>query len=280
LSEPGAPDALESGSRGPVSRDGRRWLAPIAGALAAFSFFTRLPVGKTSYQIEDWHWAPAHLPLVGVIVGAWSALVFRASLALGLGATLTGTLAVASSVWLTGALHEDGFADSADGLGGAHGGKRALEIMKDSRIGTYGAIALGVSMLGRTGAVGELGPASGFELVLVHCLARIGPVWLMATLPHIGEAAASKSKSLFLTRKVHVLTAVGWGALCMVVGTALGVLSPSSALAVAAALILTTVLCARRFKQAVGGITGDLLGAAEQVGELSAWITLLATRSL
>ena len=255
----------------------RLWPPPLRGMRAAFVFMSRLPLGGFPYRALDWHWAPAHFPLVGIGVGAACAGVLQLATALSLGKWLGATLAVALSILLTGAFHEDGLADSADGLGGAHGGKQALEIMKDSRIGTYGAVALGLSLMLRVTAIAELAPGAWFALVYVHCLARVGPVWLMATEAYVSDPASAKAQGLFKTSGLHVATALGWGTACATFGVYLGLLSVTSALAVVLVLALLTQLCARYFRKAVGGITGDLLGATEQVGEMAAWVTLIAT---
>lgn len=261
---------------------GTRRLAPppLRGMRAAFVFASRVPLGGFPYRTPDWHWAAAHLPLVGIFVGASAAAVFELARVLELGRLLSATLAVGASVWLTGAFHEDGLADSADGLGGAHGGKRALEIMKDSRIGTYGAAALCLSLLTRVAASSELGPDGWFAFVYVHCLARIGPVWLLATQPRVGEEAGSKSRSLFSTRRVHVSVAVGWGLCCTTLGASLGWLPSPAALLTPLALLSVALAAARYLRAAVGGINGDLLGATEQVGEIVAWISWLAAPAL
>jgi len=249
---------------------------PLRGMRAAFVFLSRVPGGGFPYRGRDWHWAPAHFPLVGIAVGAASAAAFQLCAALSLGRWLGATLAVAVSIVLTGAFHEDGLADSADGLGGAHGGKSALDIMKDSRIGTYGAVALGLSLMLRVAAIAELAPGAWFAVVYVHCLARIGPVWLLATEAYVSDPANAKAQGLFKTSGLHVATALGWGTACATLGIYLGLLSVTSALAVVLVLTLLTQLCARYFRKAVGGITGDLLGATEQGSEMTAWITLIA----
>jgi adenosylcobinamide-GDP ribazoletransferase len=245
---------------------------------AAFAFASRLPVGGFPYADRDWHWAAAHLPLVGIAVGALSAATFTLALRLGLGPLLAASLALLSSVALTGAFHEDGLADAADGLGGAHGGKSALEIMKDSRIGTYGAVALGLSLLARAGALSELPSASWYALIYVHCAARVGPVWLLASEPQLGSKDA-KVRSLLSTQPRHVAVTVAWCVACAALGIGMGLLRWQAAIAVALALALATALCARYFRRAVGGINGDLLGATEQVSEIVAWIALLASVS-
>jgi adenosylcobinamide-GDP ribazoletransferase len=251
----------------------------LRGVRASFVFLSRLPLGGFPYDSRDWHWAPAHFPLVGAVIGAACALVFSACAALSLGRPFAATLVLLTSVWLTGAFHEDGLADSADGLGGAHGGaKRALEIMKDSRIGTYGAAALVLSLMVRGSAIAELDPSAWFALVYVHCVARVGPVWLMATEPSVSDSASTKSP-LFDTRRVHVATALCWAAACTALAIFAGGLRWTTVLGVTITSGVITKLCARYFRRAVGGVTGDLLGATEQLCEIGAWVTLLCTLS-
>jgi adenosylcobinamide-GDP ribazoletransferase len=132
----------------------------------------------------------------------------------------------------------------------------------------------------RVAAITELQNGAWFALVYVHCMARIGPVWLMATEPYVSDAASAKSRGLFQTSGVHVATALGWGAACATLGIYSGLLSVTSALSVVLVLALLTPLCARYFRKAVGGITGDLLGATEQVGEISAWVTIIAVANV
>lgn len=261
----------------PTTGEAPRWLAPapLRGMRAAFVLASRLPLGGFPYREQDWHWAAAHLPLVGIAVGTAAGLVFEMVRGLGLGGTLAATLALAMSVWLTGAFHEDGLADTADGIGGAHGGKSAIEIMKDSRIGTYGATALALSFAVRIAAGSELPRGAGFAFTYVHCLARVGPVWLLATQPQL-SAESSKTRSLLRSSPAHVAIALAWAMVCSGAGVAAGWLAWPSAAAVPFALAGVTLACARYFRARLGGMSGDLLGAAEQAGELAGWLALLA----
>jgi adenosylcobinamide-GDP ribazoletransferase len=252
------------------------WLAPPAwrGARAAFVFFSRLPVGGFPYGARDWHWAPAHLPLVGAVVGGACAIIFSCGVWLGFAPLMTAATVLATSILLTGALHEDGLADSSDALGATRDRQRALEIMKDSRIGTYGALALMLSVLARAGAVARLEPGAWFALVYVHVWARVAPTWLLWSQPYVNDHPDAKSQGLFQTRPIHVATALGWGALAAAVGIGAGWLTPAAAFAASLASLLTAVLLARQFESRMGGVTGDLLGAAEQVAEVACWLVL------
>jgi adenosylcobinamide-GDP ribazoletransferase len=256
--------------------DAYRLPPPLRGARAAFAFLSRIPVGGFPYRSDDWRWAPAHFPLVGVVVGALSAGLY--ALAHPLGPLLAALLALALSIGLTGALHEDGLADSADALGGHHERERVLAILKDSRIGTYGALALVLSVGLRASAIGQLQPAMAGTIVLVHCLARVGPVWLLATQPYVSSANGGSKGAIFDgTGRGQVLLASLYGLISLSFFSVAGWLHARDALVLLAALVLTTALLARYFKARVGGITGDLLGASEQIAELVCWVCLTAT---
>jgi adenosylcobinamide-GDP ribazoletransferase len=216
------------------------------------------------------------LPLVGAVVGGGSAAVFALGAWLGLGPLLRAGLALAAAIWLTGALHEDGLADSADGLGGGRDPERVLAIMKDSRIGTYGSVALLVALLARAAAMSELPADAWFAIVGVHVAARLPPVWLLCALPYVNDRADAKSQGLFRTRPIHVSVALGWSVLIAALGVGLGCWPWRAALAASLAPLLLVPLVDRYFRRRVGGVTGDLLGAAEQLGEVAAWVAVTA----
>jgi len=261
-------------ARGPGQA--RPWPAAVRGARAAFVYFSRLPVGGFPYREGDWHWAPAHLPLVGAVVGAGSAAVFVLAAWLRLGPLLGACLALGASLWLTGALHEDGLADSADGLGGASDRERVLAIMKDSRIGTYGAAALCVTLLARVAALSELSPSAWFAIVAVHVAARAAPVGLLCALPYVNDRADAKSQALVRSRPIHGAVALGWCAVALALGVGLAWLPWRAALAAMLVPIVLTPPFARYFRRRVGGVTGDLLGASEQIAEVGGWVAITA----
>ena len=271
--EPTEEDAAAE-ARGPGET--RSWPAAVRGARAAFVFFSRLPVGGFPYRESDWHWAPAHLPLVGAVVGAGSAAAFALATWLRLGPFLGACLALGASLWLTGAMHEDGLADSADGLGGGRARERVLEIMKDSRIGTYGAAALFVALLARTAALSELSASSWFAVVAVHVAARVAPVWLLCALPYVNDRADAKSGALIRSRPLHGVVALGWCGLALGLGVGFAELPGRAALAAMLVPVVLTPPFAQYFRRRVGGVTGDLLGAAEQVAEIGAWVAVTA----
>lgn len=246
----------------------------------ALQFFTRVPVPSRVGFEPAWLNASArHFPLVGLLVGGVAAL------ALAVGSQALGTaigvwLSIAATVWLTGAFHEDGLADTCDALGGAVSRERALEIMKDSRIGSYGAVAL-VLVLGlKAATLASLPLALAVPaLLLAHTASRAAAVVLIRVLPYAGEVSQAKAKPL--AQKVSALgvaVALGWVVLLAGALVALRWAGwPYVALALAGVL-LGTIACGRWFRRRLGGITGDTLGATQQITELLAllgWVVAL-----
>jgi adenosylcobinamide-GDP ribazoletransferase len=191
-----------------------------------------------------------------------------------IGAWPAAILVMGASLLVTGAFHEDGLADTSDALGGANDAGRVLAILKDSRIGSFGGAALVVSIVGRAALLAELGENGAWALALVGCGARVGPVWLMAALPYVTSAAHAKSGDAARGAMPQALVAAAW--LVAAVGFAVegGRLSPARAGAMVVALALVAFVTGGWFARRVGGITGDFLGATEQLGELAALAVL------
>ncbi|MBW8718670.1 adenosylcobinamide-GDP ribazoletransferase [Variovorax paradoxus] len=253
--------------------------------LLALQFFTRVPV---TGRLAEWigfspqmlRASAAHFPGVGWLVGGVGAAVFVLALR-GLpgvaGALAAALLSMAATVLLTGAFHEDGLADVADGLGGSADRSRALEIMKDSRIGAFGAIAL-VLALGLKAALlasmaGQGAQAVAGAIVGAHVLSRLAPLFLIRWLPYVGDSGASKAKPL--------ADAIGGGALLVgvlwSVPAALLMLAtqgPARTIAMAVACALAALVMARMFRRRLQGFTGDGLGATQQLCELAIYLAL------
>lgn len=272
----------------------------LRGARAAFVFLTRLPVGGFPYSTEDWRWASGWFPFVGLVIGGVCAAVWW--LVAPLGPWVAAMTVLVVSILLTGAFHEDGLADTADALGGAYDRVKIFVILKDSRVGAFGALALVISIAFRLVLLAQLaGTAAGAAstvlatipaaLILAHCLARVGPVWLMVALPYVSDAAA---KSRQVTRAgaaqgvLATLTGVGAAAGMVGLGQFMadggsvpgaGV-GPAAALAAFGAMALATTLCGWRFRARAGGVTGDFLGATEQVNEIVILFALLAAQPI
>ena len=184
--------------------------------LLAVQFFTRIPV---TGQLADWvGYSPAmlrasaaHFPGIGWLAAALSAGVYAAlhwALAPNpLAPAVAAVFCTIATVLMTGGFHEDGLADVADGLGGSYDRERALDIMKDSRIGAYGAMAMLLAVLSKVALVALLASHSLTlalaALIGAHVIARLWPMFVVRSLPHVGDTAKSKSKPLaeFITRK-------------------------------------------------------------------------------
>jgi adenosylcobinamide-GDP ribazoletransferase len=240
--------------------------AELRGVAAAVAFLTRVPVGRRiRLDAADVGRGGAAFPLVGAGIGA--AVGGLTALVHG---PLTGPLAavcgVATGLVLTGALHLDGLADTFDALGGWTR-ERALEIMRDHRIGTYGAAAVGIDLLAKTAALAALAPRDGawLQVVAACAAARAVPVALSAALPYARTEGDGLGR--VLGGKVRALVAVVLAAaICVALGAY--VLA-----ATAAAVALCAGLAARRW---LGGVTGDVLGAAAELTEVAALVAAVA----
>jgi adenosylcobinamide-GDP ribazoletransferase len=245
----------------------RRELAEVR---AAVMFFTRVPVKSAArHDPADLQRAAAWFPLVGWLVGAVAAGVWWAAAQVWPPAVASG-LSLAATLLLTGAFHEDGFADVCDGFGGGYTKDRVLEIMRDSRVGAFGAIGV-VMILGlKWQTVASLPVTLGAGVLLAgHALSRAAAVSLMAVLPYVREEAG-KAKPL--------ATELGGGRLvvALVCGLApLGLLPGRCAWAVVVVAGAWWVL-ARWFRRRIGGYTGDCLGASQQVCEVGFYLAVTA----
>jgi adenosylcobinamide-GDP ribazoletransferase len=239
---------------------------------AAFAFLTRLPVGGHPYESSALAWAPAYFPVVGLVLGGLLAAAHRVLWPLG--ALADASLVIGLSLLLTGALHEDGLADTSDALGGAHDRERVLEILKDSRTGVFGACALVISLVGRIALLERLGRGAEWALPLVGCAARVTPVWQMLFLPYVSRVAA-KSGELVRARLPHALLATAWPLVAAGAAAVGHVASTGQLVAMVVALTTVTGVTAWRYARRVGGLTGDFLGATEQLSELAAFAVLV-----
>jgi adenosylcobinamide-GDP ribazoletransferase len=248
-------------------------LIRVADLAAAANLLTRLPIPGDHAVLgarmaaSGWAW-----PLVGAAVGAAGGLALAVAAALGVVPLAAAALALAVQLWITGALHEDGLSDCADGFGGGRTVDRRLEIMRDSRIGAFGAAALALALLARAGMLATL--AAGAALAAVAVCAAAGAL-ARASLPMLlraGPQARSGGMAAAVGRP-----AAATAAAAIAVGAALaaalcgwsGLLAAGLAFAVAAA---TLSLARRR----IGGVTGDVLGAAAALAEIAALAVLTA----
>ncbi|TCO73969.1 adenosylcobinamide-GDP ribazoletransferase [Rhodovulum euryhalinum] len=241
--------------------------------LLAVGFLTRLPVPPDpGYTSERMARATRYFPLVGLGIGAVLAVVYALA-ALVLPTVVAVLLALAAGVRLTGALHEDGLADMADGLGGGTTRAHALEIMRDSRIGSYGAVALGLVLALKAAALAHLGAGAVAALVAAHALSRLAVLLTMARMPYArpdGKAGFSTAgpgqDGMRIALATGLLTVLG---LALASGLAAAV---SAVLAAAAVTLWLGAMLRRR----LGGYTGDGLGAVQQLSETAILLGLLA----
>lgn len=229
---------------------------------AALGLLTRLPIRLDASRAAArgaaaaWAW-----PLAGVAVGAFGATVALVCLGLGLGAGPAAAVAIGTQILLTGALHEDGLADTSDGLWGGHDRARRLEIMKDSRVGSYGVLALLMITLLRWSALAAiLSTDSAFAvLVVAGALSRAPMAALMAILPNARGSGLSQSvgRPSAFTVLVGIALAFAIG-----VGGVGWAILPASLATLAVTIALGSLARAK-----IGGQTGDILGACQQVSE-------------
>ena len=235
-------------------------------------FFTRLPLPHFDLRdrkLADAIWAA---PLAGLVLALIGALAYAVAARLGLAAGPAAALTLAVILLATGALHEDGLSDVADGFGGGATRERKLEIMRDSRIGAYGAAALCLSLLIRWNALAEIGDAWTilFALIAAHAGSRgLAGAFMYALPPARGDGLSAGAGSV--ARDTAVLGAA-LGALALL---CLGLSAAVAAIVLLAALFLAfRALCLDQ----IGGQTGDTVGALQQLAEIA--ILLVASVSL
>ena len=278
--------------------------------LLAIQFFTRIPVtGRLAIWVgfspEMLRASAAHFPGVGVLVGGLVAaltafiLMFLPQTS-PLSPLVAAVLGTVFSVMLTGAFHEDGLADVADGLGGTTGGienrERALEIMKDSRVGAFGAIAVMLILMTKVSLLALIGDVSPAVMVIgifaAHVVSRTFPLLLIRLLPHVGDVAGSKSKPLAdQISGFSLFIAFIWLFMTLFLYVA-GVFIAYSAINMIAILVilanLTIPMIAagiaffymwRLFAKRLQGFTGDCLGATQQVCEVAFYLGLALSLS-
>jgi adenosylcobinamide-GDP ribazoletransferase len=253
------------------TRDG--WGISLAADLkTGILFCTRLPVPHAapiaSGDVARASWA---FPVAGALVGSAGALTYAIAWGIRLPSALAAALALGATLLMTGCLHEDGLADTADGLGGGRDRARKLEIMRDSRLGTYGACALIMSILLRWTALAAMaGPvAVAAALIAAHVAARAALPVFMRFVPPARFDGLSAQAGQPAVRSAAV--AVLLGVLALV--TALGLAATMIGLVLATcAGLLVAWLSMRQ----IGGQTGDVLGALEQIIEIVILLTALA----
>ncbi len=233
--------------------------------LAAVQFLTRLPVPSFAFEPDMVLRAAKFYPVVGALVGLGAIAVERV-LRTHLPPAIVALLVLGYLVVITGGFHEDGLADTADALGSGRTRERMLEIMHDSRLGSFGTIALVISLLARWSLLGALQPAKFAAYVLTaHVLCR----W--TTLP-LGVLAGSARGDGMGAKLAHKISAAS-----LVIGSLLASLIAGYALRSAAwlpmaAVAAVTILSGLYYRSQIGGVTGDCFGATNQIAEIAVYL--------
>ncbi|WP_024510415.1 adenosylcobinamide-GDP ribazoletransferase [Bradyrhizobium sp. ARR65] len=235
----------------------------------AVTLCTRLPVGSlvsvAGGEVARASWA---FPVAGLLVGLLGAVTYWLASRLHIPPQAASVLALAATISFTGAMHEDGLADTADGFGGGKTRERKLEIMRDSRIGTFGACALGVSLLLRWSAIASFDDwhSVAIALVVAHGGGRAGLPAFMRFLPLARPDGLSSGAGQPPIQSVVI--ALGLGIVVLLIGFGTGAML-IGCLAVAA----IGLLLARLSLSQIGGQTGDVIGAFEQMAEAALLLT-------
>ena len=252
--------------------------------LVAIQFLTRIPVPEfTNYQPQWLHQSSRHFPAVGLLVGLLCSLVFWLTCMI-FTPLVAAVLSTVFSIKLTGAFHEDGLADSCDGLGGGLTRARTLTIMKDSRLGTYGTLGLVSALLIKITLLASMPMTTALvALIIGHSASRLLSISLIAMLPYGGEIEHAKAKPMAqqLT-PLQAVIASGW---LVLGGVLVLIMFPETMrqlgiwhwlLALMLALIATDYM-RRLLRRRLDGYTGDGLGATQQLSEVAIYAGLAAT---
>jgi adenosylcobinamide-GDP ribazoletransferase len=240
--------------------------AELRGLAAAVAFLTRVPVGRlVPLTASDVARGGAFFPIVGAGVGALVGGITQAA-AGALTGVLAATLAVAAGAVLTGALHLDALADTADAFGSAR--ERALEIMRDHAIGAYGTVALVLDLAAKVGALAALAATHDVLRIAVCAAAsaRAAPVALSSALPY-ARPGGGLGRALDSTGRIRLVVAIAIAvAVCVGLHAAI----------VLAAAVAVTLVCGLGARRWLGGVTGDVLGATTELAELAGLVAGVA----
>ncbi len=249
--------------------------------LLALGFFTRIPVPPhADFHEDELNYSTKYFPLVGVIVGLCGAAAFMLSATV-LPQPIALLISMATTIYLTGAFHEDGLADSADGFGGGWEREKILTIMQDSRLGTYGAAVLFFALFSKFQLLNTLS-ADFIPLVLIaaHAISRLAAVWVMATLSYAKPAGKAKplathisGRALWLANLLGLLPYIGILGLLLMSNPALLVIKLVAL--TLAPMLLAWIWWRRKMNRWLNGYTGDALGAMQQITELGFYLGLV-----
>lgn len=266
-----------------------RWQRELGACLAAFGFLTRLPI--THRAVPDLARSTAYFPLVGLVVGLCATAAFAVGLML-FGPSIAVVLSVITSVLVTGAFHEDGLADSLDGFGGGWKKDQVLSIMKDSRVGAYALVGIVLMLLLKTAALFTIhehsvrtldaGGATRIAmdvwpvaraLIAAHVLSRWSSVWLMRTYAYVRPEHAPDARAIGRPF-AGAVSAARLATASVLAFLIVALLLQQQAIVPVLAAGAATLAAGRYFARRIGGITGDALGAANQLVEVTVYLGL------
>jgi adenosylcobinamide-GDP ribazoletransferase len=236
-------------------------------AQVALMLLTRLPAGRLGEPVPTLAQAAWAFPLAGLAVGGVVAAVMAAGQALGWPAAVAAGVAMVAGLLATGGLHEDGLGDVADGFGGGHTRERKLEIMKDSRLGSYGAIALVMALGLRWLLLAQAG--TPWRIVALAVASRALLVAALALMPAARSDGLGRSASGVGVWRLAVGLGLGGAVL-------LGGLGVWAGLAAGLGMVLAVALMGWVACRQIGGQTGDVLGAMQLIGEIAGWLALVS----
>jgi adenosylcobinamide-GDP ribazoletransferase len=255
--------------------------SPLAEFVAAVIFLTRLPIRWRGPWPPDLdRRALAWFPIVGALIGAVGGLLYWGLTLAGLTAPLAALVTVAGLSLLTGALHEDGLADVADGFGGGRDPAAKLSIMKDSRVGTYGALALILAALARIGALATLADPRLVALALIgaHGFSRALLPAMKLWLPDARTQGVSADQGRPERARAIIALVIGFSFAATTLGK-LGLQSGVAGLDIIALSAIVVLVLGHLARRQIGGITGDVLGASQQLAEIAFLLGIIAARS-
>ena len=257
--------------------------AEVRSLFTVFMFITRLPVPAWI----DLHpgflmLSMAYFPLAGSVIGGMLAILLDfLAVSLKLAPSVAAVISTGAGLYLTGCFHEDGLADTADGLGGGWSRSQILMIMTDSRLGTFGVAALSVFLILKVEVLGQLGKEAGSALILSQTLARLSAPYLIRTRYYVPEVGPKSNFYLFMVQAKHLVSwkRVFFAAIhCFAVAQYL--FSTSVAVSLIAAVIFFATVAGRYGQYFIGGVMGDFLGGTICISELLVLTLLLARESI
>lgn len=254
--------------------------------LVAIQFLTRIPVELKVYEPNWLHQSSRHFPGVGLLVGAICAVVF-AIVNYFFNPLIAAAATTAFGIKLTGAFHEDGLADTCDGLGGGLTRERTLTIMKDSRIGTYGTLGLVCAVLLKVSLLAIMPTATALAaLIIAHSVSRLMSTSLIVVLPYGGEIEHAKAKPMAQQMsKRQWLASSLWlivvaAILILFIPDVLWEIELGQWLLVVILVMIAVIHMYQLLKRRIQGYTGDGLGATQQITEIAVYAGLAANINL